>query len=208
MATSIAQKERQALAALLEDEGPLAPTLCEGWATSDLAAHLYVREHRPIAAAGILVPPLARLTEHAMESAKRELGYAKLVSAVRSGPPFPWTLLDSAMNVAEYFVHHEDVRRAGGDAEPRVDADLDEALWRVLRRSAVLLSLRLRGLGLEIAAPSFGRFTASQAKPHVLLEGGPQELVLFLFGRKAVARVRIEGSEEARERLMKAKLAF
>lgn len=208
MATSIAQQEREALAALLEDKGPLAPTLCEGWTTSDLAAHLYVREHRPIAASGILLPPLAHLTEQAMESAKRELGYSKLIAAIRSGPPFPWSLVDSVANVAEYFVHHEDVRRADEGAEPRVDAELDQALWSIVRRSGLLLSLRLRGTGLDISAPSFGKFTARRGEPHVLLEGGPQEIVLFLFGRKTVARVRLDGPEEARERLLKAKLGF
>ena len=50
MPGSIAQSERQALCSLLEDRGPLAPTLCEGWTTADLAAHLYVRERKPLAA--------------------------------------------------------------------------------------------------------------------------------------------------------------
>lgn len=39
-----AREERAALAALLEDSGPDGPTLCEGWLTRDLAAHLVLRE--------------------------------------------------------------------------------------------------------------------------------------------------------------------
>ena len=41
---------------------PDAPTLCEGWKTRDLAAHLVVRERRPDATLGIAVPFLADYT--------------------------------------------------------------------------------------------------------------------------------------------------
>ena len=42
-----AKRERLLLADLLETAGPDAPTLCEGWTTRDLAAHVVVRERRP-----------------------------------------------------------------------------------------------------------------------------------------------------------------
>jgi uncharacterized protein (TIGR03083 family) len=42
-----AQDERAALAALLHETGPDGPTLCEGWQTRDLAAHLALRARRP-----------------------------------------------------------------------------------------------------------------------------------------------------------------
>jgi uncharacterized protein (TIGR03083 family) len=41
--TSLLRKERQALCDTLTELGPDAPTLCEGWTTADLAAHLMVR---------------------------------------------------------------------------------------------------------------------------------------------------------------------
>jgi uncharacterized protein (TIGR03085 family) len=53
-----ANEERKALADALQAAGPDAPTLCEGWQTRDLAAHLVLRERRPDAAAGILLKPL------------------------------------------------------------------------------------------------------------------------------------------------------
>src|SRR5262249_33102419 len=56
---SYARDERTALCALLGETGPGAPTLCEGWRTGDLAAHLVMRERRPDAAAGLLGGPLA-----------------------------------------------------------------------------------------------------------------------------------------------------
>ncbi|MDA8342188.1 MAG: TIGR03085 family metal-binding protein, partial [Actinomycetota bacterium] len=137
-----AQQERQALADLLADVGPDAPTLCAGWRTGDLAAHLVVRERRPDAAPGLVVPALAGYLDRVQRSVRDGRSWQALVDTVRTGPPLLLRPLDEPVNTVEYFVHHEDVRRAGGDAEPRVDADLDEALWRVLRRSAVLLSLR------------------------------------------------------------------
>ena len=36
----LAERERAALADLLEELGPDAPTCCEGWTTAHLAAHL------------------------------------------------------------------------------------------------------------------------------------------------------------------------
>ncbi len=59
---SYSREERLALCGLLEKTGPDAPTLCEGWNTGDLAAHLVLRERRPDAAAGILGGPLAGYT--------------------------------------------------------------------------------------------------------------------------------------------------
>jgi len=95
MAQSLAQSERQSLCNLLEARGPLAPTLCEGWTTSDLAAHLFVRESRPLASPGIVLPPFAHITQREMEKAKRELGYGGLITRVRSGPPYPMRLFDA-----------------------------------------------------------------------------------------------------------------
>jgi uncharacterized protein (TIGR03083 family) len=42
MAT-LAQEERNELCDLMLETGPDAPTLCEGWTTRDLAAHLVIR---------------------------------------------------------------------------------------------------------------------------------------------------------------------
>jgi uncharacterized protein (TIGR03085 family) len=206
---TIARSERAALCVLFEEKGPLAPTLCEGWTTSDLAAHLFVREYRPLASPGIMFKPFAGLTERAMESAKRELGYSGLIDRIRSGPPLPWKLVDEAMNSFEYFVHHEDVRRADdAGAEPRQDAELDAALWANVKRGARLMAWRLRGAGLELVADGFGSVTAKHATPVVTVSGGPQELALFLFGRKGAAHVTIDGPDAARAIVESASLGF
>jgi uncharacterized protein (TIGR03085 family) len=208
MPQNLAQSERQALCNLLEERGPLAPTLCEGWTTSDLAAHLFVRESRPLASPGILLAPLAGLTEHAMEKAKRELGYGGLITRVRSGPPFPFRIVDAQMNAMEYFVHYEDVRRSEAGWEPRDDRALDAELWAMVRRGARLMARRMHGAGLELVAPGFGTVVARSLEPRAVVIGGPQELMLLLFGRRSVARVEIDGPVAAQEALARARLGI
>ena len=60
---SYSRDERLALSALLEATGPDAPTLCAGWTTGDLAAHLVLRERLLDAAAGVMGGPLAGYTK-------------------------------------------------------------------------------------------------------------------------------------------------
>ena len=50
----LAQLERGRLCDLLLVVGPDHPTLCEGWTTADLAAHLVIRERKPLAGPGIV----------------------------------------------------------------------------------------------------------------------------------------------------------
>jgi uncharacterized protein (TIGR03085 family) len=208
MPQSIAQSERQALCNLLEERGPLAPTLCEGWTTSDLAAHLFVRENRPFASPGILFAPLAPMTAHAMDKAKRELGYGGLITRLRGGPPLPWRLIDAQMNTIEYFVHHEDVRRAESGSEPRKDAALDLALWTMVKRGARVMARRMHGAGLELVAPGYGTVLARSQQPRAVVTGGPQELILLLFGRRSAARLEIDGPKAAQEALASAHLGI
>src|SRR5271155_4136283 len=108
---TLAQQERQTLCDLLVELGPDAPTLCEGWTTADLAAHLVVRERRPDSGPGLVWPPLAGYTDKVRRSSKARTPYDKLVAMVRSGPPLLLRPFDGAMNTVEYFIHLEDVRR-------------------------------------------------------------------------------------------------
>jgi hypothetical protein len=80
---SIADTERAALCDLLDELGPDAPTLCEGWTTRDMAVHLYVRDRDPKAWAGISVGRLHGLAEQAM-AAQADRPYAR--SSRRCGP--------------------------------------------------------------------------------------------------------------------------
>ena len=121
MAVTDARLEREALCDLFLDVGPDAPTLCEGWSTRDLAAHLIVRESRPDASVGLVFPPAAKHGERVrLEVAGRPWSW--LVDEVRGGPP-RWNPMgippiEKLANTSEFFVHHEDVRRAQDGWEP------------------------------------------------------------------------------------------
>jgi len=135
--------ERSALVEALTAAGPDAPTLCEGWRSRHLAAHVIIRESAPLLAAGVVVPALAGRTERAIEDLAADgadaSGYADLVAKLAAGPP-RWSPLgwagDSA-NLLEFFVHTEDVRRGAGLDTPReLAADHTLALWQRLVRAA------------------------------------------------------------------------
>lgn len=193
-------RERTELCDLFLSLGPEAPTLCEGWATLDLAAHLVVRETDPRSGLAILGGPrFAALGERLMDGARAQ-GYERLVERLRGGPPLlPWRLpgLRAMLNTNEWFVHHEDVRRPNGGV-PRTDrGDLDAALWSMVRRTSRLMLRRVRGTGVALAAPGFGEVAARGAGPSVRVVGGPQELALFLNGRRSAAQVEITGPDDA-----------
>jgi uncharacterized protein (TIGR03085 family) len=200
---SFAREERLALAALLEETGPDAPTLCAGWRTRDLAAHLVLRERRPDAAAGVLGGPLAGHTARTQRRLSERLSYAQLVRAFRDGPPrlslFALPGVDEKANTVEYFVHHEDVRRAAPGWEPRnIAPGLSDALWSRLK--AARLFLRRAPVGVELARDSGGqpyRVTLKNATPTVTVIGTPAELTMWAMGRAGAANVRFDGAEEA-----------
>ena len=202
---TLAQAERRALCDLLSTLGPDAPTLCEGWSTLDLAAHLVVRERRPDAGIGILFPPASGWTERVRTRARSQ-GLALLLDRVRSGPP-RWSffaLADGALNTIEYFVHHEDVRRAQPGWEPRaLAATTQDELWRRLRGGARLMFRKVPG-GLVLQRPDGSTHRARSGPPDVTLVGEPAELVLFAMGRKDHARVELLGDAQAVERVRRA----
>ena len=203
---SYSRDERLALAALLEETGPGAPTLCTGWQTGDLAAHLVLRERRPDAAAGVLGGPLAGHTARVQRRLSARMTYAQLVEAFRNGPPrlSPLALpgMDERANTVEYFVHYEDVRRARPGWEPRdVDPGLSEELWRHLKMARFLL--RKAPVGVELARDSGGedaghyRVTVKNATPVVTVIGSPAELTMWATGRTSAANVRFDGTDAA-----------
>jgi len=200
--TRFAGSERQGLCDTFERVGPDALTLCSPWLTRDLAAHLVVRERRPDVAAGILLPVLAGRLE------KVQNGYAawewpRLIAEVRSGPqvwsPTALGPVDEAVNTAEFFVHHEDVRRGGSDWDARELADdLESALWGIVCRVARLQLARSR-VGVTLVAASYGEREVHSPTDlgAVVIAGLPGELLLYSYGRRDVAQVDVSGSDEA-----------
>ena len=206
---SFAQSERAALCDLLLEVGPEAPTLCQGWQAADLAAHLVLRERRPDAAAGILGGPLRRYTERTQRSIRDGRSWPELVGLVRSGPPALLRPIDEPVNTVEYFVHHEDVRRAAPDpAPPRpLDPALEAVLWRRLRGLAILARRRVP-VGLTLSAPGYGSLTVRAGTPMVTLRGAPGELLLFMTGRQQAAVVEPDGPADAVRRVQEARLGL
>ena len=203
-----AKRERLLLADLLETAGPDAPTLCEGWTTRYLAAHVVVRERRPDAAGGILIKQLAPRLEKVMAE-YTDKPYEELIQLIRTGPPrfSPFSLkpVDEASNIIEFYVHTEDVRRAQPDWSPRdLDPVFQDALWSRLERTARLMG---RGVptGLVLRRPDGQTAVAHRGTPVVTVTGEPSELVLFCYGRQSAAKVDLDGDENAIAKLHESK---
>jgi uncharacterized protein (TIGR03085 family) len=221
---SFARDERAALCALLDETGPDAPTLCAGWATRDLAAHLVLRERRPDAALGIMVRPLAGYAA----SVQRRVAarpYGEVVDMIRHGPPrlSIWRIpgADEQGNSVEYFVHHEDVRRAAPGTQPReLGASTEDLLWHRLRLARFILRSAPCGVILQRDGTPRGedgtargengtirgaagteRITAKPGTPAVTVTGAPGELTLWALGRTSAAQVRLDGDETALRQL-------
>jgi uncharacterized protein (TIGR03085 family) len=220
---SYSRDERLALCALLDETGPDAPTLCEGWTTGDLAAHLVLRERRPDAAAGVAGGPLAGYTAHVQQRIRQRIPFPDLVRIIRSGPPRLSVMalpgMDERINAVEFFVHHEDVRRAADGWEPRaLGSGESDMLWGRLRMARFML--RKAPVGVELARDDGGpaahttaadntggtsyRITARNATPAVTVVGSPAELTLWVMGRRAAARVRMDGIQAAVTKLAEA----
>ncbi len=182
-----AQQERRALVETFRAVGPDAPTLCGGWTTRDLAAHLVIRERRLDATPGILIPALAGYTAKVQDQLARDKSWDELVDHVAAGPPLysPFKALDAVASVGEMFIHHEDVRRAVQGWRPRA---LDDSVVAALRRPLRLMSRLLLAKApakVVLRTPAGEQVAAVGRGQVVTVTGEPQELLLFVAGRDA-----------------------
>lgn len=201
---SFSSAERAKMVALFHKLGPDAPTLCEGWTTRDLAVHLWVRENRPDAAAGMFIPQLQKRLESAMQVAAAR-DFDELVDAWGRGAKKtnPMRYVDSLLNLTEHFIHHEDIRRANGMTEPRdfskaVEKELHKGLKmlapRMLSKSAKSVVMYPEGLARIVVGDS--KKVAERGDDVVRVLGPVSELVLWTYGRDA-SDVKIEGDNNA-----------
>ena len=192
---SLARAERAALSDTLDRTDPDRPTLCAGWTARDLLAHLLVRERQPWASVGMFVPALSGVTDQAMRS-YADTPWPELVDELRSGPP-SWSptrlpKVDEAVNGAELYIHHEDVRRGAPGWEPRpADDTRDAALWALVTRMGRLL-YRRSPVGVAVRRPGGGQAVIKTGPGLVTVEGEPGEILLHGSGREA-ARVELHG---------------
>ncbi len=199
----LARRERHALCDLALLLGEDAPSLCGDWTAKDLVAHLLVRENRPIGALGIALGPLSGLADHAMRRvAKRDFGV--LVEKLRDPGLTPYRLrpVEVVANTLEYFVHHEDLRRAQPGWQPRELGPADEAaLWRAVRLAGKVLTKSV-GVPLQIRrtdtdSPERTIAILRRGDDPVTVAGRPSELVLFLYGRTQLSGLTFDGPESA-----------
>jgi uncharacterized protein (TIGR03085 family) len=208
--TNFARTERAALADLLDEVGPDAPTLDAGWKTIDLALHLVIRERVDPAQLADASTPLSGYLQKRRRSILAENGYTGLVEKFRNGPPrfspFAVPGVDARANTVENFVHHEDVRRAVPDFTIRtLPNEFEGTLFASLTTMSRLI-LRHCSAGVDVVTPDGRTATLKKGDPAATLTGKPSELILYLYGRRAVADVQISGDNAAREALAHAKL--
>ena len=203
--TRLAQQEREVVCDLFVELGPDAPTLCEGWSTTDLAAHLVVRERRPDSGPGLVWPPLAGYTDRVRRTVRDRMSWTDLVEQVRSGPPALLRPFDGPMNTVEYFIHAEDVRRAQSGWEPRpLSTELADALWARVGAGGMA-----KKVAATIRITSPGRPDKQQGTgPLLVVDGDPGELTVFGSGRQAAARVEIMGDATLADQLRSASLGL
>ena len=194
-----AQSERHALCDLMDEVGPDAPTLCEGWTVAHMAAHLVVRERRLDTGPGLVMSGApARHTARVTNRLAERGDFTSMVDRVRRGPPLFLRFVDGAMNLVEFVVHHEDVRRAGEAWVPRTGlGDLDDLLWERMGKGAKMMCRGLVDIDLTLARPGGDTIHVGKAGRPATLTGEPVELVNFLFGRRDRVEVEVTGDEGA-----------
>jgi uncharacterized protein (TIGR03085 family) len=195
---------RTRLAGALTAAGPDAPTLCEGWRTRHLAAHLVLRQADAGYGLGLVTPALADRAERAVQalagSADDISGFASLVARVVAGPP-AWSPLRWAgdrADLLELVVHSLDVTRTGtGVVDPALEPELVEAIWQRLVHSAPGL-LRSVPVGIVLVRPDGPRARVHRPRADtgtVVVRGPLADLALYCFGRRDAARVYLGGTE-------------
>ncbi|MDO4929423.1 MAG: TIGR03085 family metal-binding protein [Corynebacterium sp.] len=190
---TLAQTYRHKLASALREAGPDAPTLCEGWRAADLAAHLYIRENKPLAAAGIFVSPLHKVFEKT-EAEILAQPYEQTIAAWEKGPSKrnPMKYADQYMNGAEHFVHYADVARA---QDPECELPLDAQQAKELHRATAFIAKR------ELAKAPVPVIAFPDGMPRIIIKdkkgvsllgddvvrlSGPiGEILLWAYGRPA-----------------------
>src|SRR3954463_12699537 len=200
--------ERARLSDLFDELGPEAPTLLAPWTTRDLVAHLLLREHDHLAGPGLVLPGAWGRFAERRRRALALSDFTGLVTTLRSGPPpgffrIGWVRRLASLN--EFFVHHEDVRRANGRGPRTNEHAMDEALWHNVTRTPWFLARRLRGAGLELQwAGTAKTIRARRGEPTARIAGPPGELLLYLFGRQGAALVEVSGPDPAVEAVRRA----
>jgi uncharacterized protein (TIGR03085 family) len=116
--------------------------------------------------------------------------------------------VEQVWSTTEFFVHHEDLRRAQPGWAPRQLSDADEAtLWSFLRVVGRGLT-RFAGVPVRIEWDDHAADLRGGDGDPVVVSGPPSELALMLHGRTGVAQVKYDGPDDAVARLRGADLGI
>lgn len=204
--TNFAKTERLALAAELRTTGPDAPTLCEGWDTRELAHHIIIRDRYPLSLPGNAFPQFADRLPWLGERAKKtseqlaQRDWSEIVGMVASGPgmlsPMSLDAIDHLANTAEFFIHHEDVRRAARGWAPRnMPHEFEQQCWRMLG-TILRPSGKHANESTEYVADGFGSVRVGPRTGEVkVIAGKPSEILMYVFGREEHAHVDIRAGK-------------
>ena len=195
--------ERAALAAAFRSYGPDAATLCTGWTTRHLLGHLVQREHDPFA-------NIADQLSHPSPGEEKRLGrlvagtrigngFDTLIHRFEAGPP-RWSPMNWAgvqLNLLEFVIHHEDIRR--GDPDQPQPRELSTEENRVIFERLVFparLSFRRAPVGVVLVSSQGDRKAVTKGTRHIELHGAPIELALHVSGRQRAAIVELVGAPD------------
>lgn len=208
---SIHREERKALLATLEAVGQEAPTLCSGWTSRHIAAHIVSAERMGGLPPALLLWPIEwvlpvrlarRFRGPVGHVAQRELaradkrGWLWLQHRLEAGPPIgarlPWA---QPLVLLDQWVHHEDIRRANGMGPRSTTDEVREALIRLGRSAARFPYIRNGRGSLEAVTPDGERLYFGHGEARIRVTGEPGELLLFVAGRRSAARVDVEADD-------------
>ncbi len=199
---AVSRVERALLAETFERVGADAPTLSGHWTAHQLAAHLVLRESDPVSSFRASVPKLGDAAVHDLAA---RAAFDDLVQRFRTGPPqlsvFRVPGVESRLNTLEHLIHHEDVRRAESNWQPRnLPAWAQDQIWRPLRVMARVIA-RQAPTALVIERSDTGEsLVARKGSRPVVVRGLPVELALYVYGRRAVAQIHLDGGPDDLDR--------
>jgi uncharacterized protein (TIGR03085 family) len=206
--SDFAQVERAAFVEAARAAGPDGATLCEGWTVADLVAHVLLRERRPLAGLGIVVPPLRPYTNSVQGRLKKKNEFSDLLRKVENGPPLLARAIDEVMNTMEFFIHTEDIRRAAPQYADRFVEPREEKMIFGRLRFLAKMGKRHSAIPFVLEAENFGRIVGKDGETAVIISGLPSELCLYMSGRQQVAKVNVAGPNEAIAALHDARFGF
>lgn len=167
-----------------------AKSLCKGWSIEDVAAHIIVREGL-IGPIGIVIPKLHKLHDNRVKKLETK-GHKAIIKELKK---YPW-YMPAAVNIAEYYIHCEDMLR--GELKmirPAPDKEESQILWKALQGLVKIRKDLVADLGsVQIENTQTGAVITLENKhseEDTIIAGLPGELLLFVYGRRDAAKVKI-----------------